>query len=82
MEAIARVNREREVTTLVVTHDVNLAIWLSGSVVAMSEGRVAWSGQSSGLLEPGLLDEIFGVRFLRYSSERGKHPIVAPERRS
>jgi iron complex transport system ATP-binding protein len=81
IDLMARVNRERGVTMIVVTHDVNLAMGLSGKVVAMSGGRVEWTGPPSGLLEPGWLRSIFGVSFSRYSSGRdGEFPVLVPER--
>jgi iron complex transport system ATP-binding protein len=81
MDVMARVNRERGVTMMVVTHDVNLAMGMTGSVVAMSGGRVEWSGEAPALLEPGLLDGIFGVAFRQYKPEDGGLPVLAPERR-
>jgi iron complex transport system ATP-binding protein len=78
---MARVNREHGVTMLVVTHDVNLAMGFSCKIVAMSGGRVEWTGPPSGLLEPGWLNRIFGVQFDRYSSGRdGELPVLVPER--
>ncbi|MDR3075944.1 MAG: ABC transporter ATP-binding protein, partial [Synergistaceae bacterium] len=81
MEVLARINRERGVTLMVVTHDVNLAMGLSGNVVAMAGGRVNWTGPPDGLLESGRLDEIYGVRFRQYSSGCPlEHPVLMPER--
>jgi iron complex transport system ATP-binding protein len=81
VDVMARVNRERGVTIMVVTHDVNLSLELSGKVVAMSGGRVLWTGPPSGLIEPGRLQGIFGVSFRSYSSGReGDSKILAPER--
>jgi iron complex transport system ATP-binding protein len=81
MEVMSRINRERGVTMMVVTHDVNLTMGSSGVVVAMTDGRVKWTGSPSGLLEPLRLDEIYGVPFRRYSSDCvGEYPILAPRR--
>jgi iron complex transport system ATP-binding protein len=76
-----RVNRARGVSMIIVTHDINLAVELSGSVIAMSAGRADWIGPPSGLVETGRLDRIFGVSFKRYVSEcPGERRILAPER--
>ncbi|MDR0616155.1 MAG: ABC transporter ATP-binding protein [Synergistaceae bacterium] len=80
VDVMARVNRERGVTIMVVTHDVNLAMALSGKVVALAGGRVLWTGLPSGLLEPGRLEGIFGVPFRHYGSESGGGQILAPQR--
>jgi iron complex transport system ATP-binding protein len=94
MEVMARVNRERGVTLIVVTHDVNLAIGMASpkgeksprgemagvKVVALAGGRVIWTGPASGLLEPGRLDEIYGVRFRQFiSGDPGEYPVLVPE---
>ncbi|GHV45965.1 iron-hydroxamate transporter ATP-binding protein [Synergistales bacterium] len=81
MDVMARVNRERGVTVIVVTHDVNLAMGPSGVVVALADGRLLWTGTPRGLLEPQRLDEIYGVPFRQYRSDcHGDYPILAPER--
>jgi iron complex transport system ATP-binding protein len=78
---MTRLNRERGVTMMVVTHDVNLAMGPSGVVAAMSGGRLIWTGAPDDLLEPGRLGEIYGVPFGRYRSDHpGDYPILAPER--
>jgi iron complex transport system ATP-binding protein len=81
IEMMARVNRDRGVTMIVVTHDINLAMELSDMVVAMSGGRIDWAGSPSGLFEPGRLNGIFGVSFRKYSSgNSGEYQILVPER--
>ncbi|MDR3254827.1 MAG: ABC transporter ATP-binding protein [Synergistaceae bacterium] len=94
MEVMARVNRERGVTLIVVTHDVNLAIGMASpkekesqkgemagvKVVALAGGRLTWTGPPSGLLEPGRLDEIYGVRFRQFTSGNPcEYPVLVPE---
>ena len=79
MELLTRVNREKKITMLVITHDINLAVRTSGKVLALSEGAVKWMGNPSGLQEPDLLRSIFGVTFERYFSKPGDTcPILAP----
>ena len=80
IKVISRVNKERGVTLMMVTHDVNLAIGMTGKIVAMSDGRVEWTGDPGRLLEPGRLSGIFGVGFRQYSSGApGEIPMLAPE---
>ena len=82
MEAVnlvTRVNRDRKVTMLVITHDINLAMRISDKVLALSEGRIKWAGIPSDLQEPDLLRSIFGVAFGRYfSGVDDTHPLMAP----
>jgi iron complex transport system ATP-binding protein len=79
MELMTRVNKERKVAMLVVTHDVNLAMRVSDKILGLSEGRVHWAGTPRGFQDPGLLRSIFGVAFERYFAGReGVLPLWAP----
>jgi iron complex transport system ATP-binding protein len=81
MEVMARINRERGVTLMAVTHDVNLAMGLAGEVLAMTNGKIHWTGPCAGLLNPELLAEIYGVPFGKYSSGLpGEHPVLMPKK--
>ncbi|MDR1138027.1 MAG: ABC transporter ATP-binding protein [Synergistaceae bacterium] len=81
MDMMSRVNKVRGVGMMIVTHDVNLATELSGTVVAMRAGRADWVGPSSELFETSMLNEIFGVPFRKYGSgDHGGRQILAPER--
>ncbi|MDR3332199.1 MAG: ABC transporter ATP-binding protein [Synergistaceae bacterium] len=78
-EVMTRVNRERGATMIAVTHDVNMAALLAGSIVAMSHGRIEWQGTPNGLLAPERLERIFGVPFEQYGTHRGGgRVLVAP----
>lgn len=82
VEAMSRINRDRDVTIVAVTHDVNLAMQISGSILALRDGKVAWNGPPIELLEPGRLRNIYGVTFERYFSRDGNpHPLLAPASR-
>jgi iron complex transport system ATP-binding protein len=81
MDMMSRVNSRRGVSMIIVTHDINLAMELSGTVAAMSDGRLEWVGPPSGMFEEARLNEIFGVPFRRYSADiPGGRQILAPER--
>jgi iron complex transport system ATP-binding protein len=78
-EVMSRINVERGVTVLVVTHDINLAVRASCRIIALAEGRVFWSGPPHGILEDGLLQSIYGVPFERYFPRSGVgYPLLAP----
>ena len=79
MGLVTRVNKEKKVVMLVITHDVNLAMRFSDRALALSEGHVKWAGVSSELQEPDLLRSLFGVEFGRYFSGVGDtRPLLAP----
>ncbi|MDR3354157.1 MAG: ABC transporter ATP-binding protein [Synergistaceae bacterium] len=80
-EVMARVNSERGVTLLAVTHDINLAMRVSRRIIALADGRVFWNGPPSGILEDGLLQSIYGVPFESYFPRSGgdwDYPLLAP----
>lgn len=77
-DLIGRVNRERGVTVITVTHDVNFALAHADSVAALAGGRVAWKGGVPGLLEPGRLAGIYAVAFEEFHSRSRERMIVAP----
>ncbi|MDR1916119.1 MAG: ABC transporter ATP-binding protein [Synergistaceae bacterium] len=80
-EVMTRINVERGVTMLAVTHDINMAVRSSRRIVALSGGRVLWGGQPNDILDESLLQSIYGVSFEWYfpgcSCESG-YPLLAP----
>lgn len=79
MQILSRVRRERGATMLLVTHDVNMALLLSDTVVALADGCVAWSGAPDAMTDPALLERIFGIPFARYVAPGATPPaMVAP----
>ncbi|MGH7312925.1 MAG: ABC transporter ATP-binding protein [Candidatus Rokuibacteriota bacterium] len=54
------VNRERGVTVLIVSHDLNLAAEVSDRLLLMSEGRVVRLGPPAAVLEEELLTAVYG----------------------
>jgi len=78
MELISRIKREKNVAMLIVTHDVNLAMKVSDRVLALSEGRVEWTGSPGDLRDSILLRSIFGVSFEQYFSKQGGCSLLAP----
>lgn len=75
------INERLGTTIVAVTHDVNMAADISTSVIAMSRGRIEWSGAPEALFEGTRLGEIFGVDFESYySADPSKHPVAVVRR--
>ncbi|MFP3984163.1 MAG: ABC transporter ATP-binding protein [Desulfurivibrionaceae bacterium] len=53
--------REHKCTVVAVMHNLNLAGAYSDEIVFMKNGRVAGSGPTLQVLEPGMIREVFGV---------------------
>jgi iron complex transport system ATP-binding protein len=63
------------------THDLNAVARYAEKVVLLESGRVAYSGDCSGVLKANVLDRVFGVSAERLQSAGG-HPVYVFERRS
>lgn len=61
VEAITRATRERQLITLVVVHDINLALGFSQQVVVLHNGRLAAAGPALEVINPQLLRDVYGV---------------------
>jgi iron complex transport system ATP-binding protein len=74
-DLLRRVNRERGVTILLVSHDLNLAAELCDRLLLLQEGRVARLGAPGEVLEPSLLEEVFGCRVTVDKSATGRPSV-------
>lgn len=63
LRLIRRLNEERGVSVLIVTHDVNMALRFTHWTLALRGGGVVFDCPSPELSDPGRLREIYGVDF-------------------
>lgn len=63
LEIIHRIHLQQGVAVLSVTHDINSAILTSDRVLALREGRIVFAGATTELMEPGILETVFGKPF-------------------
>jgi iron complex transport system ATP-binding protein len=78
---LARLNRERGLTIVVATHDLNFAAGLCGSLVMMSEGRVVAAGATGDTLTSMSIQALYGVVADVYPHHAAGHLTVVPLRR-
>ena len=77
-----RLNRERGVTMVLATHDLNLAALLCSDIVMLRAGRVLAQGATADVMTPARIRELYGVEAdVRYHEAAG-HLTVVPLRRS
>jgi cobalamin transport system ATP-binding protein len=78
---LARLNRERELTIVVATHDLNLAAGLCSSIVMLSEGRVVAAGPIGDTLTSLSIQTLYGVVADVYPHHAAGRLTVVPLRR-
>lgn len=75
---VERVNRERGITVLMVTHDINLALRSADRVLALKGGGVLRDGAAGGFADAELLRDIFDTEFCSFGGDGVRVPYVAP----
>jgi len=78
---LARLNRERQITVVVATHDLNFAAGLCSSLVMLSEGRVVAAGRTEDTLTSLSIQALYGVVADVYPHHAAGHLTVVPLRR-
>src|SRR5881409_3086954 len=73
---VRRVNRERGVTILLVSHDLNLAAQVSDRLLLLAEGRVARLGTPEDVLDERLLADVYGCDVRVESNPTTGRPVV------
>lgn len=61
-----------EIASLVVLHDLNLALRFADRIAVMAEGRVVVCGTNEEIAASGVLTEVFGVRFEAHLTSWGR----------
>jgi iron complex transport system ATP-binding protein len=67
------------ILTIAVTHDLNLAAAFADRIVVLNAGRVVADSTPAGVLEPGLIRDVFGVESQLYHSQEGRPWMVYGE---
>lgn len=80
LDLLDRLHREKELTVVVVTHDLNSAVASADAVLALKGGEVEWVGPPSDLLDERVLEEIFDARFRLVPGGHHGLPFVLPAR--
>ena len=79
---LARLNRERGVTMVLATHDLNLAASICNTLVLMRDGRVLAHGAANDVLDAAAVRQLYGVDADVRFHDRAGHVTVVPVGRS
>lgn len=80
LDMLDRLHRERGLTVVAVTHDLNSMVAFSDSVLALVNGRTAFFGAPSEVLSEENLASIYGAGFRLVPGGYGGLPLVVPAR--
>lgn len=78
MDLMDQLKRETGITIVMVSHDINLAAMYSDHMVLLAGGRVVKEGNPHTVLDPLILEEIFGCPFLVDLNPLGNVPRIFP----
>jgi iron complex transport system ATP-binding protein len=79
---LSKLNRERRVTMVLATHDLNLAAWVCDTLVLLRGGRVLAQGATHDVLTAPMVAQLYDVDAdVRYHEGAG-HLTVIPMRRT
>lgn len=74
MALLHRLSRAAGRRVIVVLHDINLAARYADRIIALKEGRVAFDGSPGALLDPAVLQELYGIKMTLLA-----HPDGTPQ---
>ena len=78
-ELLERLNRQRRLTILCITHDLNLAARYCHRLVLMHQGRILVQGRPEEVLQSAILHQAYGIDL--WVGEAAGVPQVLPIRR-
>ncbi|MGH7410947.1 MAG: ABC transporter ATP-binding protein, partial [Candidatus Methylomirabilis sp.] len=64
LSLIQRLSRERDLTVVSAMHDLNLCALYFDRLILLSSGRIVADGPPDKVIQPELLEEVFGVSVL------------------
>jgi iron complex transport system ATP-binding protein len=77
---IRMLHRERGITMLTVTHDLNHPLCMEGKILVLRQGRQLFFGQAQEVLHNAVLEEAFGHQFTCFQHpETGRPTLLAKE---
>lgn len=77
LSLVCKLNREKEITVLMVLHDINQAMEYADEIVVMKEGRIIASGKADEVVAEKILEEAFRVKVEIIEREDRKYCIFS-----
>jgi iron complex transport system ATP-binding protein len=78
LRLLRRLNRDRQVTVVMVLHDLHEATRHADHLIAMTGGRIVAQGPPSATVTPGLVRDVFGVDCTTFTCPVTGVPLIVP----
>jgi iron complex transport system ATP-binding protein len=78
LKLVAFANKQLHVTVVAVTHDLNHAVLESDRILALREGRLAFSGTPKSIMNHDVLQRIYGASLLLVEHPESGLPMIVP----
>lgn len=78
LELVRSLNRKRQMTVVLVLHDLNQAARYADRMVALNRGQIVADGPPAAVLTPMLLAEVFNVRATIITDPASGTPVCLP----
>ena len=79
LELSVALAREQNKTVLIALHDLNLAARFGDEVLAMKDGTIAALGKTEDVLEPAIIERIYGLAVDVFKAPGNKRTVVMPK---
>ncbi|MCR5667310.1 MAG: DUF454 family protein [Eubacterium sp.] len=79
LELIRKLNREYNITIIMVLHDINQAISFSDVIIGLKGGKVKAQGEPNEVITPDTIQSLYGIE-LKVTEEGGEKVVVASKR--
>lgn len=76
LELIKKLNREYNITIVMVLHDMNQAIRYSDWIIVMKNGEIVTEGSPKEVITEGMIESIYGVRAIVNHNDQSGFYVV------
>lgn len=76
LELVRELNQQRQLTVLMVLHDLNHAASFADHMVVLNKGTIVANGEPWSILQPTILQEVFGVMATVISDPHTQKPLI------
>lgn len=81
LDLLTDLNRSQGTTVVIVLHDLNLAFRYADHIIAMKKGAIVRQGEPRGIVDAGMVAEVFGLDCVVVPDPLGGAPMVVPRGR-